>query len=301
MKIVPNEKFSLLKLDLKEAEEDGTLFFVGSTFSPADNAVRDTLSVQGPRLVTFANILKYDIFPLADILKEILKVGKTSFGSNIELEFAVNLFREKERKPEFYLLQIRPMVAGRENLNVSMKGISRKEIICVSRHAMGNGQINDIYDLVYVDPSCFDVAKTRQIASEVGEINRRLIEEDRKYILIGFGRWGTADPWLGIPVEWYQISKAKVIVESNLDDFVVDPSQGSHFFHNLISLNMGYMHIRKESEEEFIDWSWVNGESPRTALQYVRHLRYHQPLMVRIDGRKSEGVLLKPEGGGRGD
>jgi CheY-like chemotaxis protein len=239
LKISKNEKFSLNRCDLAEAEKDGTLFFVASTFSGADNAIRDTISIPGPRVLTFANMLKYNVFPLADVLEEILKIGKESFGSHIEMEFAVNLFKDKTRTPQFYLLQIRPMVAGHENVEVSLDDVDPETVFCRSGHTMGNGVMGELYDVVFIDPDTFDVSKSRQIAQEVGELNKKLSNENRHYVLIGFGRWGTADPWLGTPVEWHQISNARMIIESNLGAFNVDPSLGSHFFHNLTSLEMG--------------------------------------------------------------
>ncbi len=294
VEIIKDEKFSLNKLDLTHAESDGTLYFVASTFSPQDNVIQDNLTIKGPRLVTFAHVLKYNIFPLSEILLEILKLGRTSFGSHIELEFAINLFREKKKKPEFFLLQIRPLVGGRETIQVSWDQDSQKDIICMSSHALGNGIYDDLYDLVYVDPDAFDVSKSRVIAGEIGEINQGFIAENRKYILIGFGRWGTADPWLGIPVEWYQICKAGIVVESNRDGFIVDPSQGSHFFHNLVSLKIGYFHIKKTNDQEFISWDWIKKQRPFRKKKYIRHVRFKKPLPVKIDGRQSKGIILKP-------
>ena len=294
VEIIKDEKFSFNKLDLTHAENDGTLYFVASTFSSQDNAIRDNLTIEGPRLVTFANVLKYNIFPLSEILLEILKLGCTSFGSHIELEFAINLFRKKKKKPEFFLLQIRPLVGGGEPTQVSWDQASQKDIMCLSSHALGNGIYNDLYDLVYVDPDAFDISKSRVIAGEIGEINQGFIEKNRKYILIGFGRWGTADPWLGIPVEWYQICKAGIVVESNLDNFIVDPSQGSHFFHNLVSLKIGYFHIKKTDDEEFISWDWIKKQRLTRSKNYVRHIRFKKPLSAKIDGRQSKGLILKP-------
>lgn len=290
-----DEKHTLKKHNLDVAEKDGALFYVGSTFSAEDNVIRDSIAIKGPRVITFANVLKYNLFPLADILNEIFKIGCAAFGSHIELEFAVNLFKGKEKRPEFYLLQIRPLVAGQEGVEISLdeNNNSKDNWICVSRHAMGNGIINDIHDLVYVDPDTFDVSKTRVIAEEMGKVNQRFIEEDRKYILIGFGRWGTNDPWLGIPVEWYQISRARVIVESNFNSFVADPSQGSHFFHNMVSLKMGYFHIKRTTEDEYILWEWIKQQELFHKGTYINHIRTHKPLVIKLNGRKSMGVILK--------
>lgn len=294
LKIKPDEKFSLLKLPLKESETDDTLFFVASTFSGADNAIRDTISIQGPRVVTFANLLKYKVFPLAEILSEILKIGRESFGSHVEIEFAVNLYKEKEKRPEFYLLQIRPMVTGRESVEISMNGIDPDDVVVVSRHSLGNGVFRDLYDLVYVDPETFDASQTRLIAHEVGEINRTFINENKDYILMGFGRWGTADPWLGIPVEWHQMSRAGIVVEANLENFRVEPSLGSHFFHNLTSLGLGYFHIGRTTDKEFILWDWLKQQEVFRKTKYVKHLRFAMPLVVKINARDSRGVILKP-------
>ena len=283
----------MIKQDISVAEDDGVLFFVASTFSSQDNAIVDNTTAKGPRVVTFANILKYYVFPLTDILKELLQIGRTSFGSHVEIEFAVNLFRDKKKKPEFYLLQIRPLVGGRERVEVAWEGLKRDKIICVSSHAMGNGIYDDIYDMVYVDPDNFDISKSRAIAQEIGNINQLFINTKRSYVLIGFGRWGTADPWLGIPVEWYQISRARIVIESNKDDFVVEPSQGSHFFHNLVSLKIGYMHIQRPSEKEFISWEWIKKQRPVHRKKFVKHIRFKDSLLVKIDGRQSKGVLLK--------
>jgi hypothetical protein len=296
LEITNDEKFSLKRFELTEAETDGTLFFVGSTFSGGDNAIRDTLSIKGPRVVTFANILKYNIFPLAEILKELLKIGRHAFGSHIEMEFAVNLYKEKTRKPEFYLLQVRPMVVGQEDVDVAIDDIPQPKIFCSSIHSMGNGSYNDIYDIVLVDPESFDISKTRIIAEEVGGINKKLSDENKPYILIGYGRWGTSDPWLGIPVEWHHISSARMVIEANLDGFHIDPSLGSHFFHNLTSLGMGYFHIKKTtpSKREFIDWEWIKSQQILEQTKYVKHFRFNAPLGVKINARNSRGVILKP-------
>jgi hypothetical protein len=298
LKITNDEKFSLKQFDLAEAEQDGTLFFVGSTYSGEDDAIRDTLSINGPRVITFANMLKYNIFPLADILDEILKISRQAFGSHIEMEFAINIYKDKTRKPEFYLLQVRPMVVGQEDVDVSMDDIQPGQVMCSSTHAMGNGVFNEIYDLVVVDPETFDTAKTRNIAEEVGGINNKLAEENRRYILLGFGRWGTSDSWLGIPVEWYQIANAQIVVEANLDGFHVDPSQGSHFFHNLTSLGLGYLHIKKPAptDVEFIDWDWLKSQKAFRQTGFVKHFRFATPLGVKINARNSRGVILKPLG-----
>ncbi len=292
--LTADEKCSLKKLNISDAEDDGTLFFVASTFSGADNAIRDTISFKGPRVLTFANLLKYNVFPLADILDEVLKVGREAFGSHVEIEFALNLFKDKEIRPEFYLLQIRPMVVGRENVEIALDDIDRERVISMSRHAMGNGVFSDLMDFVYVDPDTFDPALSRRIAYEVGEINKTLTNDGRKYILSGFGRWGTSDPWLGIPVEWHQMSNAQIIIESNLGTFNVEPSLGSHFFHNLTSLGLGYIHISRTTEEEFLLWEWLKKQPVLNETEHVKHIRLPSPFTVKINARDARGVILRP-------
>ncbi|MCP4146983.1 MAG: hypothetical protein GY757_04455 [bacterium] len=289
-----NEKFNLLKLDLADAENDGALFFVGSTFSGQDNVIRDTLYAEGPRIVTFAQLLKYNLFPLPGILEEILKVGRESFGSHVEIEFALKLFKDKKKVPEFYLLQIRPMVVGKENVEINVDEYAPGDVICMSNHTMGSAVFKELYDLVFVDPDSFDPAKTQTIAREVGEINKSLRDQNKNYILIGFGRWGTSDPWLGIPVEWHQIAGAKVVIESNLGNFNIEPSLGSHFFHNLTSLGLGYFHISKTSDKEFILWDWLKKQPVFNQTAHVKHLRFEKPLEVKVSARSSRGVILKP-------
>ncbi|MGD9200588.1 MAG: PEP/pyruvate-binding domain-containing protein [Chitinispirillia bacterium] len=296
LSISPDEKYSIVERDLTRAEKDGSLFYVGSTLSIEDEVIRDTLDIPGPKLVTFANILKYNIFPLSEILHEILSIGRESFGSHIEIEFALNLYEDKSRKPEFVLLQVRPMVVGKETVETSIHVANFDKALCVSHNSLGNGLYKNIYDLVYVDPDKFDSIKTSAIAKEIGEINEFLINENRNYILIGFGRWGTSDKSLGIPVEWHQISNARIVVESNLKDFYIDPSLGSHFFHNLTSLGMGYMHIPRTDKKNFIRWEWIKEQRAAMKKKYVKHLHMSEPFDIRIDAQSSQGIILKPVG-----
>lgn len=295
VEISHDEKLTLGKFELKDAEKDGTLHFVASTYHAQDDAIRDSVSTKGPRVLTFAKVLKYDVFPLAGILKEILKIGYESFGSHIEIEFALNLHKDAAKKPEFNLLQIRPMIAGRESMEVSLDGVNPGRIICKSIHSMGNGIFKNLTDIVYVDPERFNPSKSQLIADEVGKINQKFIDADENYILIGFGRWGTSDPRLGIPVKWHQISKAKVIIESNLKDFYAEPSQGSHFFHNMTSLKLGYFHIKDSVDGEFIMWNWIKKQRIHNQTEHVRHIRFPYPLLVKIDARVSTGVVLKSD------
>ena len=192
------------------------------------------------------------------------------------------------------MLQIRPMVAGGEAAEIRINGDDPPGILCSTSHPLGNGKIGNIRDIVYVDPDIFDISKSRIVADEIGKINKVLVEEGRRYMLIGFGRWGTSDPWLGIPVEWHQISGAKVVVESYLNDFRIDPSLGSHFFHNMISLQMGYFHINDKIQDEFVNWDWIRNQKPEPVTKYVRHLRLKDELSIIIDAKNSRGTVSIP-------
>lgn len=293
--ITSNQGCTYEKFDLERAEKDGVLKFIASTYSRENDTIRDTLSFPGPRIVTFAPVLKYDLFPLAEIINDLFALGRNAFSSDVEIEFAVNIPADRNKEIEFYFLQIRPMVVGRELQEVKTDIHAREEIICKSQHTIGNGIFQDIYDLIYVDPDCFDITQTKKIAREIGELNQELFRENRKCILVGFGRLGTSDQWLGIPLDWSQMSQAKVVIEADRDNLQAEPSLGSHFYHNLISLRMGYFHIgRLASNSGFMDWEWLKGVSPLRQTGYVRHIRSDKPILVKIDGRVGSGVILKP-------
>ncbi|NOZ13220.1 MAG: phosphoenolpyruvate synthase [Acidobacteria bacterium] len=294
MKIRNNEGFSLVRLPLSAALEDGSLFYVGSTFCPEDGRLRDTVGRDGPKVVTFAHILKHRMFPLAEILREALEIGEEAFGSPVEIEFALNLSRNSRWSGDFYFLQIRPMVVGMETEDIAIPAGTEETAFCFSEKALGNGSFNDLRDIVLVDPETFNVANSREIAMEIGRINARFRKEERHYILIGFGRWATSDPWLGIPVDWEQISQAAVFVESHLGNFRVEPSHGSHFFHNMVSMKLGYIHVGKPDKRNFVDWDWLKTVPTAERTPHVRVLHMDKPLPVRINGKTGTGAILKP-------
>ena len=219
-------------------------------------------------------------------------MGRQGMGCPVEIEFSVNLPFYGDRKPEFALLQIRPMAISHHNRNIE---INREDIdgaFCYSTMALGNGKFSDIADIIYVRPETFDPAYTVQIAAEIGTFNRRLAKENRKYLLIGPGRWGSADRWLGIPVTWNEISGVGAMVETTAENLNADPSQGSHFFHNITSLGISYLNTTKNGED-FIDWKWLNSLPTVEKTEYLKHIKLDRPLTVKIDGKTSQAVLLK--------
>ncbi|MBN2445222.1 MAG: histidine kinase [Phycisphaerae bacterium] len=280
----------MVTLDIDVAEQHGTLAPLGSIWSPENQAFFDGIYRPGVRVVTFAHVLKSDIFPLAPILKRLLKIGRSGMNAPVDIEFAANLDVEPK---EMVVLQIRPCIAGRADSQVKATGLPRAALLCESPRAMGNGLIRDVSDVIYVNPDEFDPAKTESIARQIGSLNARLTADERACMLIGPGRWGTSDHWLGIPVNWSQISTVRIMVETCLEDFIVDPSQGSHFFHNLISFGIVYLSVNQRAREGFIDWDWLQAQPVVNATEHVRHVRLAAPLEARIDGRTSHAAVLK--------
>ncbi len=282
------------RFDLLDSEKDGTLYSVGSTYSPENEGVYDGISRNGIRVVTFAPILKHKIFPLPEILDLLLDMGAWGMGTPVEIEFAVNLDVPKGERKEFAMLQMRPMVLSREIEELMIGEIKEEDLICQSSQVLGNGAMNGIYDIVVVDINKFERGKSKEVAMEVSKLNSKLLNERKPYLLLGVGRWGSLDPWLGIPVTWDQISGASVIVEAGFKDFQVTPSQGSHFFQNLTSFRVGYFTVNSIDHLGFIDWDWLNNQKALTELIYTKHLRFDKPISVRINGHENRGVILKP-------
>ncbi len=279
------------KLPVARAMADGTLEYVGSTFSPEDDCIHDSVDRDGPKLVTFAPILKHNRLPLTGIVKDLLRLGKQSFGADVEIEFAVNIPRDASRPKEFYFLQIRPMVAGGEAVQVRLD--DARAAWCHSGRTVGNGLYEDIRDIIFVDPGMFELKDSVTIAAEIGALNARLFKEGRRCILIGFGRMGTADRWLGIPLSWAQLSQAQVIVEVDRQDLHPEPSLGSHFFHNLTATRMGYFHIQAGGDATGLDWDWLLAQPVLERTERVRLVRRDEPFVAKIDGRSFRGVIYK--------
>ncbi|MGL5206158.1 MAG: DUF5752 family protein, partial [Acidaminococcaceae bacterium] len=279
------------KMPVTQAYQDGALEYTGSTYSSENDCIYDNVNHEGLKLVTFAPILKYGRLPLTQIVHELMIMGKKAFGSDVEIEFAVNIPRDNNKPKEFNFLQIRPIVVGRESHQVNLE--ERNNMWCYSQHTIGNGYYDNIRDIIYVDPEKFDLKDSLQIAREIGALNRMLAEEGRRCILIGFGRIGTSDRWLGIPLSWEQMSQSLIIVEVERYELRPEPSLGSHFFHNLTATGMGYFHVPFADEHGTIDWKWLKDQPVFAQTEYVRLIRREEPFKVKIDGRKFQGVIYK--------
>lgn len=281
--------------DLSVAEKDGSLNFVGGTYSKENDVIYDGISRSGVRIVTFGQILKNKTFPLAEIIELLLDMGTWGMGTPVEIEFAINLQPNKDKKREFGLLQMRPLVVHQEVQEFDINSVKKEKILCSSNKVLGNGIINDIYDIVVVDIHKFDRAKSREAAQEVAYFNKILLQENRPYLLVGVGRWGSLDPWLGIPVNWSQIAGAKAIVETNFKDMAVEPSQGSHFFQNITSFMIGYFTINDLKQDGYFDWEWVLSKPAVEEKQFTKLIRFDSPITIKMNGQQSKGIILKPE------
>ncbi|MDR2691583.1 MAG: phosphoenolpyruvate synthase [Dysgonamonadaceae bacterium] len=297
-KITVNDASNLLELSVKEADKDGAIRYISSTYNPQDHILMDGY-YPGPnrKVITFSGVLHNGVFPLAGILDYILKLGQAEIGRPVEIEFAVNL----EKTPEsgvtgnFYLLQLRPIVDSKEVIGENLLKVKEEDCLLQSVHALGHGITGDVYDVIYVKTAGFSAGNNPQVAGEIERFNREMIEEERNYILVGPGRWGSSDPWLGIPVKWAHISNARLIVESGLDNYRVEPSQGTHFFHNLTSFGVGYFTINPYIKGNGIfDEAFLNAQPAEKETKYLRHVRFEKPVVIKIDGKKNIGVALKP-------
>jgi len=289
--LLKGENAGLVKLDISRAESDGTLMHCASVYSIDNDTLTPGLGMPGPRVVNFANILKYDYIPLAPTLKTVLEVVREAFGAPVEIEYAVDLKKDEEGKASFYLLQIKPLVGSGAGYSIDPESVYTDDMVLVSRKSMGNGLIDDITDIIYVEPEKFDNLRTNEMVAEIDAINREMLAEGRKYVLIGPGRWGTKDRFLGIPVEWPQISNAKIIVEVSMPNFHIDASQGSHFFHNVTSMSIGYLAVNEATAEGVIMWDRLRHEKEIGKGTFFRHIRFPKPLVIRMDGRLGMAVI----------
>lgn len=291
---INNDNSIIKKYDISEAYSDGTLNNVGSVYSNENETITDGVSRSGMYLFTLAPILKYKIFPFAEIIELLVEMGKWGLNSPVEIEFAVNMSVPKGNPIEFAVLQIRPLVVSKEQEELDIEVSDAETLLCSSDNVLGNGAISDIYDFVFVDPENFDRKYTRNVADEINKLNSKLIAENRTYILAGLGRWGSLDTWLGIPVSWDMINGARAIIESNFRDFNVTPSQGSHFFQNLTSFKVGYFTVNDFEKKGFIDWNWLHSVQPIEEKKFIKHLRFENPFTIKINGMKNKGIIIKP-------
>jgi CheY-like chemotaxis protein len=279
---------------LSVAEKDGPLRFVGSTYLPENDAIYDGLGRNGVRLVTFGPILRNKIFPLANVLELLLEMGNWGMGTPVEIEFAVNISNPSGKKKEFGLLQMRPLVVSHEFEELRIDNIPQEKLICRSSQVLGNGIIQDVYDAVVVDYNFFDRAKSREVAAEISSMNNKLLSDGKPYLLVGVGRWGSLDPWLGIPVTWEQIAGARAIIETSFKDMAVEPSQGSHFFQNITSFMIGYFTINSTGSNGFVDWDWLLAQDAIESKTYTRHIRFKKPIVIKMNGHENKGIIIKP-------
>lgn len=273
------------------AEKHGTLKHMASVYDHNNNRVVPGIHKPGPRIVNFANILKYNYIPLSQTLETILKIGEEAIGSPVEIEFAVDLNKDENYQASLYLLQIKPLLGSYEDFNINMAEEDESKIMLYTENGLGNGMINSIEDVIYVDIKKFDKSDTVAMVEEIEELNSKMMEANKQYVLIGPGRWGTRDPWIGIPVNWPQICNAKIIVETSLSNFPLDASSGSHFFHNVTSADVGYLSVQQEKSSNYINWEILDQQQIIEKSTYFKHIRFKKPLTIKMDGKKRLAII----------
>lgn len=289
----PSEEKFLKKLEIETAEKHGVLNHIASTFSPENDMVFEGITANGPRILTFAPILKSNIIPLNDIIKLISKIAEISLNSPVEIEFAVSMKEKNEIKAKFEILQVRPMVKPEGMVEILPEEKNRDNLVLSSDTAMGNG-FYEIYDIIYLKPENFNLAKTREMANQISDLNKKLIAKNSKYLLIGFGRWGTSDPWLGIPINFSDITGAQVIVEAQLPERIIEPSQGSHFFHNMTSFKIAYLTIKNIGEMNYINWDWLNNQETVNESEFIKHVKTKKNITLKVEGKSRQAIAIKP-------
>ena len=290
----PDDGFNILKLKVKDAVADNSLNYLASTYLPYDQTIYDGIYEGGRKIISFCGVLQQGVFPLPEILRMSMKYGAGAMRRPVEIEFACNL--NADRTGEFYLLQIRPIVDDKQNLEENLEDIADEDCLLRSHMSLGHGVSEDVTDVVYVKTSeDFSASENPMIATEIEAMNRKFLDEGKHYVLVGPGRWGSSDPWLGIPVKWPHISAARVIVEEGLKNYRVDPSQGTHFFQNLTSFGVGYFTINPYKGEGVYQRDVLDAMPAIEETAHVRHVRFDKPLKIMMDGKKQEGVVLFPE------
>ncbi len=289
--LLEGDTAGLAKIDIYEAEMHGNLKHCASVYDADNNIIIPGLTHPGPRILNFANILKYHYIPLAQTIDVVLDVVKEAMGSPVEIEFAVDLTKDRQNRASFYLLQIKPLIGSASDYHVNLDRIEDDKILLYAEKSMGNGLIDNIQDVVYVDLDVFDKGDTVQMTYEIEKLNKMFAAQGKKYLLIGPGRWGTRDRWIGIPVNWAQISHARVIIETSLEGYPLDASSGSHFFHNVVSMNVGYFSIQPELSKSYIRWDTLKRQKIVNSTTYFRHIHFDNPLTVSMDGKKRIAVV----------
>ena len=290
-----DDTINLLKLKIKDAENDPSLKLVASTFDYDSHQLKEGIMHEGKRLITFSPQLVHGTFPLAEILQEVLEIGQREMNKPVEIEFAVNLDAPAGQPKVFSLLQIRPIAGRDQTIHIDEEQVTHDNTILISTTALGNGIIKDIHDVVYVKPTAWDASKTQEMALRLEKRNDWFQAEKKYYVLVGPGRWGSSDPWLGVPVRWPQISNSRVIVESGLDKYRIDPSQGTHFFQNLTSFRVGYFTINPYINEGYYNLDFLNEQPALFEDEFIRHVCFEKPIRIEIDGKRNYGVVFKPE------
>jgi len=285
---------NILRIDINDANNDGAMKYLASTYDMTNNMLRDGIICQGKRVITFSGILQYKSFPLAEILTTLLELGQKEMNNPIEIEFAANLETPAGTPKIFNFLQIRPIVHSDETYSINLENLKAEQTIILSDSALGNGVFKDIYDLVYIKPESFNPAKNNDVTVIIENLNSSFVKQGIGYVLVGPGRWGSTDPWLGIPVKWAQISAARIIIESGLKNYRIDPSQGTHFFQNLTSFGVGYFTVNPYINEGYYDVNYLNRLQAVYEDNYIRHVRFEKPIEIMIDGKRHRGAILKP-------
>jgi len=285
-----NEETTLDKLDIQIAKEHGVLDKIASTYFIKDDSFSPGIYDDGYIVIDFAPIINYDQIPLSKALKLLLKVSEIALNYPVEIEFAVNISKEESKPAELVILQIRSMITPDKKVDIDIDKIPKEEVLFFSENALGNGIINDLSEIVYVKQDTFDMSHSNDIINEIRKTNSDLMEEKKPYLLVGPGRWGSTDPWLGIPVIWSDIAGAKIIVETPYKERPIDPSQGSHFFHDMMASQVGYIITKKETD---IDWKWINSLQLLKETKFIKHVKSSQPLQVIIDGKIGKAIIRK--------
>jgi len=289
--LLDGDTAGLVRLGIDEAERHGSLKHLASVYDTISNRIIPGLRHPGARVVNFANILKYNYIPLAKTIEVVLDVVEEALGTPVEIEFAVDLNKDSDYKSSFYLLQIKPLIGSNTDYEFNPDEIDKEKTLLFAEKAMGNGVIENITDVIYVALDRFDKSATPEMAEEMNKLNEQMIAAGRQYLLIGPGRWGTRDRYIGIPVKWPNISNAKVIVETSLEGYPLDASSGSHFFHNVTSMQVGYFSIQQEVGGNYIKWDVLNNQKPITKTKYFNHIQFKNPLKIKMDGKRRVAVI----------